>query len=140
MAMLKTLAYVSGPYRDKRGVRYVEENIRKAEAVAVELWRMGIPAICPHANTRHFDGIIPPEDFIEGDLVMVSRCDLIVMMEGWEKSEGAKVELEHAMRLGIRVAYWPKDWEALRIEAERLARFNDRMKSLLDLFRNEKAS
>lgn len=126
--MLNVLAYVSGPYRDKRGVRFVEENIRKAEAVAVELWRLGLATICPHANTRHFDGVVPCDEFIAGDLVMVSRCDLIVMIEGWENSEGAKAELEHAKQSGVDVAYWPQDREKLERTVQHCKKIEERHK------------
>jgi len=101
------LAYVSGPYRDERGTAFVEENIRKAEDVAKELWQRGYAVICPHANTRHFDGICTSEEFIEGDLRMIDGCDLIVMLPGWHRSEGAKLELAHARdKGGIMVYYW----------------------------------
>ncbi len=100
------LVYVSGPIRDERGAHYVEENIRKAEAVAKRLWQLGHSVICPHINTRGFDGLIPCDDFIKGDLRQIDACDVIVMLPGWIRSEGAKVELAHAREAGLEVVYW----------------------------------
>lgn len=106
----KPLAYVAGPYRDARGTRHVEENIRAAEAVAVELWKAGFAVICPHANTRHFEGVVPSEDFIAGDLVMVERCDLVVFLPNWRQSEGARAEKAHADECGVPYYLWMPDW------------------------------
>lgn len=107
--MTKPLVYVSGPYRHPKGTAYVEENIRKAEEVAKELWQMGFAVICPHANTRHFDGIVTADDFIAGDLVMVERCDLVVMLPGFQHSEGARKEMAHAIRNEVPVFFWPRE-------------------------------
>lgn len=111
--MKKKLVYVSGKYRDGRGTAYVEQNIRSAEAVAQQLWAMGFAVICPHSNTRHFDGIVDSEDFIAGDLVMVERCDAVVMLPAWQHSEGACLEHEHAKVYGVPVYYWPAEIQHL---------------------------
>jgi hypothetical protein len=54
------------------------------------------------------DGIVPADDFIAGDLVMVERCDAVVMLPVWDFSEGAKAEVTHAYPR-CRVFYWPRD-------------------------------
>ena len=104
--MGKILIYVSGPYRDDRGTAYVEKNIRAAEEVAQELWRMGFAVICPHANTRHFDGIVSSEEFIAGDLEMIARCDAVVFGKGFITSAGCLKEFNHAKNNGIPVYFW----------------------------------
>ena len=110
------IAYVSGPYRAKT-LRGVIDNIRKAEAVAIELWNMGYATLTPHLNTQLF-----PEEgqinYIKGDLEFISRLhngkDIIVMLEGWENSNGARQELSHAINLGIKSYRWPKDKQKLK--------------------------
>ena len=102
----QALVYIAGPYRDPRGTAYVEDNIRAAEAVARQLWACGLAVICPHTNTRHFDGVCPDDWFLKGDLTMLARCDTIVMLPGWEKSDGAKDELSYAWDHGIRACFW----------------------------------
>lgn len=106
------LAYTAGPYR-AQNPRGIVENIRKAEAVALELWRLGFAVVCPHKNTSLFDGAAPDEVWLRGDLVIVERCDLVVMIPGWEKSSGSRAERERALDLNIPVFCWPQDADAL---------------------------
>lgn len=106
------LAYVAGRYRADT-VRGIVENIRAAEAVALELWRLGFAVICPHKNTSMFDGAAPDSVWLQGDLVMLGRCDLVVMVPGWESSKGACAERERAEMLEINVRYWPQDADLL---------------------------
>ncbi len=110
--MTRKLVYVSGPYRDSRGTFYVNKNIEAAKDIAAALWEIGYAVICPHANTHHMDGVVGSDDFIAGDLVMVERCDAVVMIPGWDRSEGAKAELLHAGDK-CRVFYWPRDIDAI---------------------------
>jgi Domain of unknown function (DUF4406) len=98
------VAYIAGPYRAAT-TRGVVENIRKAEAVALKYWLLGYAAICPHMNTRLFDGAAPDDLWLEGDLYILAKCDVIVMMDGWEKSKGATKELGFAQSLGKDVIY-----------------------------------
>ena len=96
------LVYTAGPYRadTERGV---VRNIRRAEAAALAIWQLGAVAICPHMNTRLFGGAAPDEVWLRGDLQILSRCDAIFMVEGWQESSGAKHERALAERLGLLV-------------------------------------
>lgn len=96
------VAYIAGPYRSATP-HGILENIRRAESVALKYWLRGYATICPHMNTRLFDGTAPDELWLDGDLVILARCDVIVMMYGWEKSKGATAELEYAQSLGKEV-------------------------------------
>ena len=98
------LAYVAGPYRAETEWK-VKLNIRNAERVALAYWSMGYAVICPHKNTSLMGGSLPDSVWLEGDLEMLRRCDVIVMVPGWENSSGAKAELEEAKRLGLEVIY-----------------------------------
>lgn len=90
------MIYICGPYRDERGEYHVKENIRRAEQVALSVWGMGAAALCPHKNTAFFGGCQPDDVWLEGDLEMLSRCDALVTVAFWEKSEGALAEIEFA--------------------------------------------
>jgi hypothetical protein len=49
------LVYVAGPYRGK-GEWEVVQNIRRAETLALAVWKLGAACICPHKNTALFGG------------------------------------------------------------------------------------
>jgi hypothetical protein len=51
---------------------------------------------------------IPKKEFLENDLKYIETCDIIYMMTGWENSEGAKEELEHAKKYGLVIMYESK--------------------------------
>jgi|SRR5580704_2997662 hypothetical protein len=96
------LIYVVGPYRAE-GHWQVLENIRRAEALALEVWRLGAACICPHKNTAFFSGAAPDQLWLDGDLEMVRRCDALVCVPGWERSSGSRGEVALANELGIPV-------------------------------------
>lgn len=103
------LIYVAGPYSAPTD-EGVDANIEAAGRIAAQLWRMGHAAICPHMNTakmeRWVEGVTY-SDYMRGDLDMVSRCDAVVMVPGWENSRGAKEEHEYALALKIPIHYAP---------------------------------
>jgi len=98
------VAYISGPYHGDT-IWETVQNIRLAEAVALDYWKKGYAVICPHKNSALFDGAAPESIWIAGDLEILSRCDVIVMIAGWRKSKGAQLELERARELGLEVIY-----------------------------------
>lgn len=102
------LVYVSGPYTADTHDG-ISANIQAARVVAADLWEMGHAVICPHQNTAHFevDCEATYEQYIAGDLLMLARCDAIVMLLTWSKSKGATIELDYAAKLGIPVYYAP---------------------------------
>jgi len=103
------LIYVAGPYRGD-GQNSVLENVYKARQVARILWLRGWAVICPHANTFFMDGPdIDPMAFIDGDLVMLERCDAICMISGWKNSRGAQIEHSRAIELGMPIYYGPDE-------------------------------
>jgi hypothetical protein len=101
------IAYTAGPYRAPTP-RGIVENIRKAEAVALKYWLKGYAVICPHKNTALFDGAAPDSVWLEGDLKILARCDVIVMVPGWRESKGAIAELSYAKAQGLDIIYEPE--------------------------------
>jgi len=96
------VAYIAGPYRANTINRTVE-NIRNAEKMAIKYWKKGYAVICPHKNTALFDGICPDETWLRGDIEIMKRCDLVVMVPGWETSQGSVTERDIAVKIGIKV-------------------------------------
>lgn len=116
------VAYVAGPYRSK-GEWDLECKIASAEYVALNLWRMGYAVICPHKNTAHFGGAygLPDQVWLDGDLSILARCDLIVAIPGWENSSGTIAELNFAADHDIPALFWE-----IEEDVQRLANFDFR--------------
>lgn len=99
----KKLIYVAGPFRGKNNWD-IECNIRRAEELALEVWRTpGCAALCPHTSTRFFQGAAPDDVWLDGTLEMLRRCDGVVLTEFWERSSGARTEVRESINLGIPV-------------------------------------
>ena len=92
------VVYIAGNYRSNT-VNGIHENIEKARKVAVQYWQYGYAVICPHTNSAYFDGICDDEIFLRGARELLRRSDIVVMLPGWESSEGAKAEYELAKNL-----------------------------------------
>ncbi len=96
------LVYVSGPYRcPNKTIAGVRRNIERARAVAEYLAIKGYGFICPHLNTAFMDGLCPDKFWLDMDLLILERCDRIVMVPGWKESQGSLMELEHARNRGL---------------------------------------
>jgi hypothetical protein len=96
--------YIAGPYRGKDG--WVEEqNIRRAEEVALEVWAMGFVALCSHTMTRFYRDALPIDTWMRGDLELLSRCDGLLALRDWRKSVGATIEVRYAEQYHIPVFY-----------------------------------
>lgn len=94
------LVYVAGPFRGPSSWD-IECNIRRAEALALEVWRLGAAALCPHCNTRFFQGAADDKVWLEGDLEMLRRCDALIVTPDWSRSSGARAEVKFAYEHGI---------------------------------------
>jgi nucleoside 2-deoxyribosyltransferase len=96
------LIYIAGPFRAANAWE-IEQNIRRAEGVALEVWRAGFAALCPHTNTRFFQGAAPDESWLQGDIEMLRRCDGVMLCENWWLSSGTKAEVGVAVERLIPV-------------------------------------
>jgi hypothetical protein len=78
--------------------------VRRAEdAAAVLVIEFGIMPMIPHANTRYFHGMGDDSFWIDGTLELMRRCDALYLIDGWEKSSGARGERVEAERLEMPI-------------------------------------
>ena len=99
------ILYVAGPY-SAPGDNDKFNNIITARYIARTLWLRGWGVICPHLNTAWMDSPdLAWDQFMAGDLEMLSRSDAIYMLPGWEDYRGANVEHEKAKTLGMPIYY-----------------------------------
>lgn len=79
--------------------------MRKAETLALEVWKLGHAAICPHANTRFFQHECPDQLWLDGDIAILKKCDGILMTPDWKQSSGAMIEHATALDEIIPIFY-----------------------------------
>lgn len=111
------LLYLAGPYRAPLPY-LVEQNVLVAQGVQAALVRMGYAVLCPHSNYHPIAGVVDEQGFLERDLVALGRCDGIVLLPGWEQSEGSRVEKMTAEVCRLPVYFWPNDAAVLEGGAE----------------------
>lgn len=100
--MRNIVVYISGKYSGD-----IVANIDNARKLAIEVWEAGFTALTPHLNTIHFENDCQCvyDNFIAGDLELISRCDCLLMLPEWEKSKGALLEHHEANRLNKPIFY-----------------------------------
>jgi hypothetical protein len=125
------VVYVAGPFRSTnpdgtQDAFGIHQNITRAMAIGLEVWKLGAVALVPHGNTfclQNADGI-DDRVWLDGDLELLNRCDAVIMTPDWTRSSGARAEREHAKARGIPVFYdvgQLAEWLATRAGSERLA-------------------
>lgn len=97
--------YVAGPYIGKNFTE-VEHNIQQAEQVGIELFALGWSPFIPHNLYAHWDRIkrrgFTYENFFNAVATYLLKCDAIFFLDSYEKSKGAKKELEIANEYRIK--------------------------------------
>ena len=113
------VVYIAGPFRSvnkgtgKSDAWGVQQNVMHAMALSLEVWKRGAVGLCPHANTMFFQDAAGCEDrvWLDGDIELLKRSDAILMTDNFERSSGARAELQHALELGIPALYSVGDLE-----------------------------
>jgi len=104
------IIYLATPIRPRNG-KNVEENVKAAKALALELWKQGYTVICPAANSDLPISLAEKEldvlRWLNGDIEILQRCDAMVVAPDWEKSDGVRGELVCARMYGIPVYFYP---------------------------------
>ena len=109
--------YLAGPMRG-----YPEYNFPAFFAAAKSLRERGIEVWSPAENDVHADGFNPATDthqpmrhYMKRDLPAVLEADFVAVLSGWERSQGACLEVHVARTCGIPVL-WASDLSAVAEE------------------------
>lgn len=51
------------------------------------------------------EGIASDQDFIDGTMELMRRCDAVIVLSGWQDSKGTLGEIKEATRIGMPVFY-----------------------------------
>lgn len=106
----ETILYLSGPMTG-----YENLNFEQFHERAEQLRDDGYVVMNPAETAGGFKDL-GDEWYLEHDLHMVTMSDKVAVMEGWEDSEGANLEVHVAKKLGMPVVK-AKDPET-KIECE----------------------
>jgi len=96
--------YIAGPFRADNAWA-VEQNIRKAESLGMAVAKMGHAYLCPHTNSRFFDGTITDKYWLEMTMELMRRCDAVLVAPEYQGSEGTEGEIVEAWNIGMSVFY-----------------------------------
>ncbi len=96
------IVFIAGPFRAATPWEQ-EQNIRRAETLALEVWREGHVALCPHAMTRFYQDAAPDDVWLSGMRMLLARSDAVLTVDGWEESEGSRLEIDVAREHGLPV-------------------------------------
>lgn len=96
------LVYIAGPFTAPT-LWGVAQNIRNAEAAGREVALLGYFPVIPHVIGKHYGDDQTAEFWYEGTLELMTRCDAVLLIPGWEKSTGAYEERRVATERGMHV-------------------------------------
>ena len=98
------IVYIAGPFRGPNAWA-IECNVRVAENAALSVAMAGFCPLCPHAMFRHFDKTLPDSFWLSATQDLLRRCDAMLLVGNWERSQGALAEKVLAESLNIPVVY-----------------------------------
>jgi len=89
------LIYVSGNYENG----HIAESIHKTREAAIQIWEAGYTALTPHLSTAQYwkDCPCSQKDYLDGITEIITRCDAIFLIDGWDDSDFALKEYENAL-------------------------------------------
>jgi len=90
----KEKVYISGPMTGIKDFNFPAFN-KVADKLRAEGYEVLNPA--EHGTGEDWDY------YMRKDIKMVADCDMVVVLEGWSKSRGAKIEVFLAAQLGIPI-------------------------------------
>lgn len=108
------LAYIAGPFRGPR-LADIDRNVQIAAMFRAPLAEAGVFPICVHLNEGCALHDVNQENngqwWVDATLEVLRRCDLVVLVPGWEGSVGTEGEITEAEKLGLPIFQAGWDWD-----------------------------
>jgi hypothetical protein len=90
-----------------------ELNFPVFNAAAAELRRLGLVVVNPAEINP--DAGMSWQACMRADIKALCDCDMVALLEGWERSSGAQLELHVAHRLGLDIVRYESLASGLRL-------------------------
>ena len=97
--MKHLVCFVAGAYSSKYGWPGRVYNVIKMFVFIRRILKMGIMPVGPNAMYFLFSNCQPYEFWLSGTRSIQDKCDIVFFVPGWDKSNGAKLEYEHAVNI-----------------------------------------
>lgn len=94
--------YIAGRFRGRDGWE-VRCNIHAAESAARRVVALGAMPCTPHSIGGNMAGTASDAFWLRGTLELMRRCDAVLVLPGYETSEGTKAEITEAQAKQIPV-------------------------------------
>ena len=94
------VVYIIGPFRAENAWE-IEQNIRRAEEIALEILRAGAAVICVHTMCRFYQGAAQDDVWLKADLELLRRSDAAYVMPAIWRSAGSQDEVKLCEELKI---------------------------------------
>ena len=114
---MRPLCYIAGPYRapealfnDRDREAKVRDNVQKAAQASLLVAQRGWAPVCPHTMSGPIDALdancaLSDQDWLDITLALCVKCDAILLLPGWAKSEEARGEHRAMVELGRRTFF-----------------------------------
>lgn len=80
-----------------------EYNYPKFEQVTAELRAMGFTVVCPTELNKSKDWSW--KRYMKENIKLLLECDYVYVIEGYEDSKGANIEIDLAKAIGLDIVY-----------------------------------
>ena len=109
---MRKVIYLASPY-SHLDPQVLQIRCEAAQKASARLMREGNTVISPIAHSHGVADFLPDnlrldgEFWMEQDLPLLARCDemAVLCLDGWEKSNGVRREIEFASKRGIPIRF-----------------------------------